>query len=667
MSKLLAGRYELIEKIGEGGMAVVYKAKDRLLSRYVAIKILRPEYTKDEQFVESFRRESQAAAGLQHPNIVAVYDVGKSGSINYIVMELIDGTPLSDLIAEKGRLDYKETIDIASQVASALSLAHKHQLIHRDVKPHNIMITKDGIAKLTDFGIAKAVSSSTLVADTNKIIGSVHYFSPEQARGARVDERSDLYSLGIVIYEMLTGKVPFDGDNPVEVALKQINDPIVPPSKLVSGVPPALDRLVVKATQKQPEARYSTADEMLEDLKNIDYITSVVGSAAFIPAGGSYVAASQAAAQSADASSSAAAGAAKTTDTQSAQQNENHRAGGGTPPGKNGEDKKSKKRKIITISCIAAIAVLVILFIIIRAISGSASEEVVVPDLKGLTYDQAEQQLTDLGLKIAKDETTVSSEEIAEGSVVSQMPLADTKVKKGRTITVILSSGNTEIILPDLSGKTYDEAADLLSSMGLEITQGESVESDIEKDLIASQYPASGTQMEKGDTVTVYLSKGVSDGVVPKLVGMEYTSDEDIKAYLERYNYELGDVSYEESYDEPGMIIDQTPAAGETAAKGTQISIVVSKAKTTAEVPNVIGLDPESALKEITAAGFIAGTRTDAESTEQEPGIVFKQYPNAGSELELGSAIDIWVVQEQQTDDTSDSTSSSGTESGSGQ
>ena len=202
MSKLLAGRYELVEKIGEGGMAVVYKSKDRLLNRYVAIKILRPEYTSDEQFVESFKNESQAAAGLQHPNIVAVYDVGKSGNINYIVMELIEGRPLSDIISEKGSLDYKFTIEVAKQMASALSLAHKHRIIHRDVKPHNILITEGGTAKLTDFGIAKAVSSSTMVAETSKIIGSVHYFSPEQARGSYVDERSDIYSLGIVMYEM---------------------------------------------------------------------------------------------------------------------------------------------------------------------------------------------------------------------------------------------------------------------------------------------------------------------------------------------------------------------------------------------------------------------------------------------------------------------------------
>ena len=280
-NKLLAGRYELIEKIGEGGMAVVYKGKDRLLNRYVAIKILRPEYTKDEQFIESFRRESQAAAGLSHPNIVGVYDVGKEGNIHFIVMELIDGKTLSEVIKEKGRLEYKEAINITLQVASALSLAHKNQIIHRDIKPHNILITSTGVAKLADFGIAKAVSAATIAGGSNKIMGSVHYFSPEQARGAYVDERSDIYSLGIVLFEMLTGKVPFDGDNPVSIALMHINDPMPSLTKEVPGVPPQLEKIVNKATEKYQSNRYRNVDEMISDLEDIEFVTKVIGKNAF--------------------------------------------------------------------------------------------------------------------------------------------------------------------------------------------------------------------------------------------------------------------------------------------------------------------------------------------------------------------------------------------------
>ena len=263
-SRLLAGRYELIQKIGDGGMAVVYKAKDKLLNRYIAIKILRPEFTKDDVFVENFKRESQAAAKLSHPNIVGVYDVGKEGNINYIVMELVDGRPLSDIIAEEAPMDYRTVINIARQVASALSVAHKNKIIHRDVKPHNILMTKDGVAKLADFGIAKAVNDATL-STGSKVIGSIHYFSPEQARGNYVDERSDIYSLGIVMYEMITGRVPFDGDNPVTVALKHINEDVIPPSEFVSGIPPALERCIMKATNKFQTNRYSSADELIEE------------------------------------------------------------------------------------------------------------------------------------------------------------------------------------------------------------------------------------------------------------------------------------------------------------------------------------------------------------------------------------------------------------------
>ena len=271
-SRILANRYELIERIGEGGMAVVFKARDRLLNRMVAIKILRPEYTRDSLFVESFRRESQIAANLVHPNIVNIYDVGKQGNIYYIVMELIDGKPLSTIIREQGPLDPRWAADIAKEVASALSLAHKSQLIHRDVKPHNIMITKEGIAKITDFGIAKAVSRDTFVGEQkDAIMGSVHYFSPEQARGAYVDERSDIYSLGIVLYEMLTGRVPFDGETAVEVAVKHMNEQMVPPSRIKPDIPKDLEDIIMKATSKLQTGRYKNADEMITALNFVKF------------------------------------------------------------------------------------------------------------------------------------------------------------------------------------------------------------------------------------------------------------------------------------------------------------------------------------------------------------------------------------------------------------
>lgn len=274
-ARILAGRYELLEKIGDGGMAVVYKARCRLLNRFVAIKILKPEFTKDAKFIESFRRESQAAASLSHPNIVNIYDVGKEGNIYYIVMELIEGQTLSDVIANEGMIEYKRAVDIVKQIALALNFAHKNHIIHRDVKPHNILITKEGVAKITDFGIAKAVNAGTIVGNTGTIMGSVHYFSPEQARGGYVDEKSDIYSLGIVLYEMITGRVPFDADNPVTVAIMHMNDDITPPSHYVPDLPRALEEIIIKATNKYQIDRFKTAKEMYDALNNIDNQVSI--------------------------------------------------------------------------------------------------------------------------------------------------------------------------------------------------------------------------------------------------------------------------------------------------------------------------------------------------------------------------------------------------------
>ena len=263
--KLLGNRYEIIEKIGSGGMATVYRAKDLVLKRFVAVKILRDEYTTDNEFIKRFNTEAESAASLTHPNIVSVYDVGKEGSLYYIVMELIKGKTLKEIIIEDGRMGWKWSVKIAKQIASALEIAHRNNIVHRDIKPHNIIITEDGVAKVTDFGIAKAVSNSTITA-FGTTIGSVHYFSPEHARGGYTDAKSDLYSLGVVIYEMVTGKVPFDADTPVSVALKHMQEKPVEPKELNPAIPQSLNDLIMKAMEKEPSMRYNTATEMIRDL-----------------------------------------------------------------------------------------------------------------------------------------------------------------------------------------------------------------------------------------------------------------------------------------------------------------------------------------------------------------------------------------------------------------
>ena len=633
MSKLLAGRYELIEKIGEGGMAVVYKAKDRLLNRYVAIKILRPEFTQDEQFLESFKRESQAAAGLQHPNIVSIYDVGRTGNINFIVMELVDGRPLSDLIKEKGRLDYKTTIDIAKQMASALSIAHKHQIIHRDVKPHNIMITSDGVAKLTDFGIARAVSNATMVADTSKIIGSVHYFSPEQARGAYVDERSDIYSLGIVMFEMLTGRVPFDGETPVEVALKHINEDVPSPAKLVPGIPPALDKIVLKATDKYQTERYKSVDEMLEALKNVEFVTQMVGDRVF-------------AAESEPKPRRDESLVAPVMSSRREDRDQEMVIAPANPrkPKAKSDDKKKKKRAII-IGVAAAVILALFGILYVSGIIGGGGKEVTVPDVKGMSYSEAKEVLEAKGLKIEKADEPIASQKIEKGKIVSQTPSKNSKVKKGRTVRVILSAGNTELKVPDLKGLSYKEAKTLLSEMGLQISKGDEVDSDsVAEGLIASQYPSAKTKVDKGDIITVNISKGKKDAVIPKLVGTTFTSESDVSDILSKYGYKLGKVSYEESYETPGTIIKQSPDAGTTAEKKTSVDIVISKAKSKATVPNLNGMTYDQAESALQSLGFSVGRVTEEENNGFTAGTVFKQYPAANSEYQTGSTVDIWIA-----------------------
>lgn len=500
-NKLLAGRYELIEKIGEGGMAVVYKGKDRLLNRYVAIKILRPEYTKDEQFIESFRRESQAAAGLSHPNIVGVYDVGQEGNIHFIVMELIDGKTLSEVIKEKGKLEYKEAINITLQVASALSLAHKNQIIHRDIKPHNILITSTGVAKLADFGIAKAVSAATIAGGNNKIMGSVHYFSPEQARGAYVDERSDIYSLGIVLFEMLTGKVPFDGDNPVSIALMHINDPMPSLTREVPGIPPQLEKIVNKATEKYQSNRYRNVDEMISDLEDIEFVTKVMGKNAF----------------SMDAISQ-----------ERFQTKHEDRAGEEQVPMRKERQKEqhngsSKGKNKTTIFIIAGIVIIAIAGLIgLGSMLGwfGGSDEIEVPSFVGKTMEQARAEAEGLGLVIEEGDLVYSPDQ-EEGLITSQNPAAGSKVSEGKVITVNISKGKKDGVVPKIEGMDYEEAKAYLESFGFKMGPGVTVQSHLPKGVIVSQSVPYGTSAKSGTEINVEISDGKGKEMVkvPNLIG----------------------------------------------------------------------------------------------------------------------------------------------------
>lgn len=559
-SKVIAGRYELLEKIGDGGMAVVYKAKCRLLNRFVALKILKPEFTKDAKFIENFRKESHAAASLSHPNIVSIYDVGREGNINYIVMELVEGKTLSEIIQMEAPLDYKQVIELTKQIASGLAIAHKHGIIHRDIKPHNILVNREGIAKIADFGIAKAVSTTTIVSGTNEtVMGSVHYFSPEQARGGYVDEKTDIYSLGIVMYEMLTGRVPFDGDNPVAVALMHINEEITPPSQLVAGIPPQLEKIVMKATDKYQTNRFKKAEDLIDELNNIELVTRVVGDKTYV------------------AVPSVAGAAAAVMPSQEEELRMAASSGEEKPPttkkGKYKGDEAKKKRLILIGAVVVALLLLGLIIVIATGVFSKA--EIQVPDVKGMTYQQAEKKLTDEGLKI-KEGDRVYSAKYDEGEISSQDPDAGTKVKKGAVVTVNISKGASEDAVPDLIGMKEDEAKKKIRKYNFEVGEVKTAKSEKEAGTVIDQDPKAGSEAATGTKINLTISdgKGKGEGTVPDLKGKSVSEAKDA---IVNAGFVEGGVSYDVSTTySKDKVMSQEYEPGTKLEKGTSISFVVS-------------------------------------------------------------------------------------------
>ncbi|MDY5975533.1 MAG: Stk1 family PASTA domain-containing Ser/Thr kinase [Anaerovoracaceae bacterium] len=544
--KLLAGRYELLEKIGDGGMAVVYKARCRLLNRFVAIKILKPEFAKNPDIIESFRRESQAAAGLSHPNIVGIFDVGREGNLHYIVMELIEGQTLSKMIEKEGPIEYHKVIDITKQIASGLSYAHKHHIIHRDIKPHNILMTPDGVAKIADFGIAKAMSESIDDDSEEMVMGSVHYFSPEQARGGYVDEKSDIYSLGIVMYEMLTGRVPFDAETPVQVALMHINEQMVPPSRYVPTIPPRLEAIILKATAKVQVSRYANVDEIIKELDKIELISAVVGEEAVAPE-------------------------IRKTDRTALDKQKKEAPAEKKKRNKKNSEGNSRKYIIIGAVLLAAVAVIASIFVF-----GGGKGKVVVPDLRGYTYEEAEQELESLGLEIEKG-NEVFSDEYDEGQIVSQSPKPDMEVKKGKSIRVNISKGSGMETVPNVIGMTESQAREALEAKGFQLGRVTEEESSQVAGTVVRQSPVSGTEAESGSAVDIVIAKEVQkqEVAMPGLLGKSLAS---AQAAIENAGLTVGNVTYAYSSDYPeGQVMEQQYGSGTSLEKGTSVSIVISK------------------------------------------------------------------------------------------
>lgn len=556
--KILGNRYEIIEKIGNGGMATVYKSKDRVLNRYVAVKMLRDEFTTDEEFIKRFRIEAQSAASLTHPNIVSIFDVGNEGNLYYIVMELIKGKTLKEIITEEnGPLPWKWSLNVVTQIASALETAHKNNIVHRDIKPHNIIITEDGIAKVTDFGIAKAVSNSTITA-FGTTIGSVHYFSPEHARGGFTDAKSDLYSLGVVMYEMLTGKVPFDADTPVSVALKHMQEKPVEPKELNENIPQVVNDIIMKAMQKDINLRYQSATEMVKDLntalKNPDEN--------FVHIGNNIGAATQRI---------------STQEIAEAERRANEK-------NNKGKEKKSnkflefiKKHKVAS----AILGAILLFFIAFGATMGIVEianpNEVQIPDLVNKTEEEAEQILKDLKLKLV-----VKSEEydenIEKGKIISQDPTykENYKIKEHSEISVIISKGTEKVDVPNVVGKTKEEAEKELKDAGLVPEIIEENDEKVEAGIVLSQDPEDGENVNKGSKVKLVVSKGsaIVKVEVPSLVGK---NEQEAKALLAEAGLKANIINDEDDSKNDGVVLRQSKEAGTQVQEGTTITITVNK------------------------------------------------------------------------------------------
>ncbi len=571
--RLLGNRYEILEKIGSGGMATVYKAKCHVLNRYVAIKILRDEFTTDEEFIKRFEVEAQSAASITHPNIVSVYDVGVDGNLYYIVMELIKGKTLKEIIVEeKGPLPWKWSVNIAIQIASALEIAHKNNIIHRDIKPHNIIITEDGVAKVTDFGIAKAVSNSTITA-FGTTIGSVHYFSPEHARGGYTDEKSDLYSLGVVMYEMLTGRVPFDADTPVSIALKHMQEEPQEPIKLNPNIPVALNDIIMKALKKDAGYRYQNATSMLLDLRR-----------ALKEPDGKFV----------DNNS-------YTVDEFPTQRFST--LGNDVEPKATQKKGKKQNKFLIFIKNHKVLSSVVGLFLLFAISLGATvgisnavrPKEVAIPNLVGKTVDEAKQILEENKINYVEQEPQYSTEYEA-GKIISQDPpfSENRKIREKTDIKVVVSLGTETTVVPKLKGLTKEEAENAAEEAKLKLEIVEETSKTVEAGIIIKQEIEEGETVNAGDTIKVYVSigTGIEQVVVRSVFGYDEAT---AKSTLEG----LG-LSVEIAYDEDktrnnGTVLKQSIASGETVDKGTTITITVNKlteTKTgtvTINIKNILG------------------------------------------------------------------------------
>jgi beta-lactam-binding protein with PASTA domain/tRNA A-37 threonylcarbamoyl transferase component Bud32 len=583
---IIDGRYRVIRRLGAGGMADVYCAEDQQLGRRIALKLLYRHFAEDEQFVERFRREASSAAGLQHPNIVGIYDRGEWNGTYYIAMEFIEGRTLKDVIRERGPAPPEAAVDIVLQILRAARFAHQRGVVHRDIKPHNVLIDDEGRVKVTDFGIARAGASD--MTETGLIMGTSHYLSPEQAQGKPVDARSDLYSIGIVLYEMLTGRVPFDAESPVAVALKQVSEIPVPPRELNPQVPPALDAVVLRAMEKDPARRFADADEFIAALQT-GHLEPITAPPAF------------------------------------------------PPPVEVWEDEDRRGRRwwvwLLAVLALAAIALGIYLTL--------KPQQLDVPNVIGRKEATASQILQNRGFEVNIER--VANADVERDEVAAQDPRPQTQAPEGSTVTITVSTGPGEASVPDVQGLTRANAENQLRTAGFEPKVEEVFSADVPKGRVVDTSPPQGSLIERGSPVTLRVSRGPAQVAVPDVIG---ETEDNARSALEAAGLRVGEVTAKETVDEdPGTVLEQSPAKGKTVAEGSAVTLTVAKAPPDVTVPDVVDQTEDEARRMLEGAGFEVRVRDQTVTDETQDGVVLDQSPQGLEKRPKGSRVRIVVGQ----------------------
>lgn len=667
----ISDRYEIIDKVGSGGMSDVYKAKCHKLNRFVAIKVLKSEFSEDKNFVSKFKVEAQSAAGLSHPNIVNVFDVGEDDGLHYIVMELIEGVTLKKYIERKEKLPVKEAVSILIQVSQGIEAAHNNHIIHRDIKPQNIIISKEGKVKVTDFGIARAASTNTI---SSNAMGSVHYISPEQAKGGFIDEKSDIYSLGITLYEMITGKVPFEGDSTVSIALQHVQNELPSPKMYVPDLPISVERIIEKCTQKKPDRRYLKVSSLIADLKKSlispdeDFVQIVSMDETAVTRMISDEEVSKIRKESGferpelDIPVIGRDNEVLDTDPEDEEVEDDLED--------DMDEENPKLDKIIAIGgIVTAVIILIIVAFVIISFAGKGcgtgsgnsdnkqtGEETLdaqhtrVPSVAGLPQDDAIKLLQEatLGYKIQSE----YDNKIEEGYVISASKDADEIVEKHTTITLVVSMGAKLFDIPDMSGHGKDEAREELKALGLNVKIEYQANDSVEIDKVIGTNPMAPEQLKYGDDITVYVSSGSdsTDVTVPKVTGL---SRDAAKASLEGQGLKMGNVVEEYSETEKGKISRQDIEPDSKVPAGTTINLWISKGpEEKPKVPSIVGMTEDAARSELEAVGLKLGKGEEKNSETVPKGQIISQSVQKDTQVNTGTAIDYVVSKGPQERET---------------